>query len=66
MADLTYADGLRRAAEVLSARIKSETVAVDKHKLNGKHYKAREAAHVVRVLNTERLSILAEAQKDGG
>lgn len=52
-------EGLREAAQILSNRIYTENIFEDKHKANGKHYKAREAAHVQRILTEERQKILA-------
>jgi hypothetical protein len=43
------AELIEKAAKVMDDRVRTETDYAEKHKATGKHYKAREAAHVARI-----------------
>ena len=62
-------EGLREAAEIIKAKRDREQGFAAHHKQNGRHYKAREAMHVVRLLDGEHRNILfriAELEKTDG
>ena len=55
---------LEEAAQVIDARARNEMNRAEQHKAAGKHYKAREAAHVARVAEQDAARIRALTNKD--